>query len=113
MTIKLKAEVKKLVKRDFNPNETVAVLRHPSTLMTFWSWGVPKFTNFEDKALVFKVNGHLHKGYVCITLNWDDTYIVTLLLTHGNIVKTLENVYFDDLVEKIDEVVEKIPEYVR
>ena len=113
MTIKLKAEIKKLVKRDFNPNETVAVLMHPSTLMTFGSWGVPKFTNFDDKALVFKVNGRLHKGYVCVTLNWDDTYIVTLLSTHGNIVKTLENVYFDDLVERIDEVVEKIPEYVR
>jgi hypothetical protein len=112
MTIKLKSEIKKLVKRNFNPYETMGVLKHSSTIVKFLCWGATGFVNFEDHALVFKVRAHRHKGYVCITLDWNDTYIVTLLSTHGNVVKTLTEVYFDELVERIDDTIEKIPAYV-
>ena len=69
-------------------------------------------TNIENKGLMFKVNGHHHKGYVLITLDWMDTYDVHLVTTHGNIVKSFEMVYFDMLVEIIDNNIERIEEYV-
>jgi hypothetical protein len=109
MTIKFKAIIKSLVEREFETSETIKVLSANKAI--FWSWGAHNFVNFENKALVFKVQGHHHKGYVCITLAWDDTYTVNIITTTGKILNTYKNVYFDQLVEIIDNRIEKIKDY--
>ena len=103
--------IKSKLQREFDYKETMQVLRH--NLMMYFSWGVSSLGHVESKALVFKVNGHHHKGYVVITLAWNDTYSVYLVSTHGNLVKEFQEVYFDCLAELIDENIEKIPEYVK
>ena len=103
------SKIEPLLKMEFDVRETLSVLKH--NLNIFWSWGVSRLTNVHNKGLMFKVNGHHHKGYVLITLDWSDTYNVHLISTHGNIIKSFDMVYFDMLVEIIDSNVERIPEY--
>jgi hypothetical protein len=79
--------------------------------MVYFSWGVSATYNYQNKALVLKVNAHHHKGYVVITFDYNDTYIVNIVKTSGRIVATYENVYFDCLQEIIDDKIERIEEY--
>ena len=92
--------IKGLQKMEFNTKETMLVLTHNITI--FWCWGVTKQYNLDNKGLCLKVSGHFHKGYVIITLDWDDTYIITFISTWGKIKKSVDMVYFDDLVDIID-----------
>jgi len=103
------SKIEELLKMEFNVNETLLLLKSSGSV--YWSWGVNKLTNVFGKGLMFKVNGHHHKGYVLITLDWTDTYNVHLMSTHGNVVKSFDMVYFDDLVEIIDNNVERIKAY--
>ena len=109
MTQEFVKSVASKYEREFNPLETMQVLRHD--IMVYFSWGVSKLTNFENKALVLKVNARRHKAYVVITLAWNDTYSVYLFQTNGKIKKEFKEVYFDQLVEVIDNEIERIPEY--
>jgi hypothetical protein len=109
MTRKLIEVLHSLKKMEFNVKETMSVLTYNKPI--YWSWGVSNITNIDNKGLVMKVNGHHHKGYVFITLDWSDTYIVHIISTHGNILNTYEMVYFDMLVEVIDNRIEKIADY--
>jgi hypothetical protein len=95
--------------REFNLLETMKVLK--ANIFTYFSWGVSKVANFENKAMILKVNAHRHKAYVVITLAWDDTYSVYLMKTNGEVKKEFKDVYFDQLVEIIDNEIERIPEY--
>jgi hypothetical protein len=109
MTEKVYDCMTKLQKLGFNTKETLFQLRYYP--MTFFSWGVSDVgiisgTAECSKSLCFRVRGRLFKGWVHIALNFDDTYIVTFISTQGNIKETLENVYCDELTEKIDEFVE-------
>lgn len=109
MTTKLLQICELSLEREFNPRETLDLLKRYG--FKFWSWGASNFVNLKDKGLLFKVNGHHHKGYVLITLNHWDTYVVTLLSTQGNQKYREENIYFDQLFEIIDNKIERIPEY--
>lgn len=109
MTQKLLSQCFDYGQREFNPNETLTLLR--SYGFKFYSWGPNKFISLVDKVLIFKVQGHHHKGYVCITLGWNDTYTIRLLSTQGNVKFEMEEVYFDILFDVLDEKIERIPEY--
>jgi hypothetical protein len=100
-----------LMEREFDPKETMLVLK--SDLLKYWSWGVSKVTNYMKKGLMLKVNGNHHKGLVFITLSWMDTYTVYIMNNVGRVLDKYEDVYFDDLVEIIDNRIERIPEYTR
>lgn len=76
-----------------------------------WSWGAHAFKKLGDKIYRFKVNGHHHKGHVYITLNWNDTFHLYFTTTRGTIIREIEEVYVDQLITRIDEVVEKIDTY--
>jgi hypothetical protein len=110
MTTKLLRMCDGLGEREFNTKETLQLLQHYQ--FRFWSWGANGFTNLSDKGLLFKVQGHHHKGYVLITLGYDDTYKVFIISTQGNIKDTYEGIYFDMLFETIDNRIERIKEYV-
>lgn len=97
--------------RQFAVAQTLMLLRRYG--FKFFSWGAEKYMNLNDYALIFKVHGHHHKGYVLITLNGLDLYDVRLITTTGRIKETIEDVYADMLFDTIDEKVEKIDAYVR
>lgn len=101
--------VSEKTQREFDPNETMQWLSiNPSI---FWSWGVSKKINLYNKALLLNVNGHHHKGWVVITLAWDDTYSLYYINTNGTIVGEQHNVYCDMLRDVIDDKIERIAEY--
>jgi hypothetical protein len=109
MTNELKELARTKFEREFNPSETLSVLKYNPPI--FWSWGATEFTNFEDRALMFKVSGNHHKGYVLITLAYDDTYKVYIVSNKAEVLKEFTMVYFDDLTELIDNQIERVAEY--
>jgi hypothetical protein len=99
-----------LMEREFNLSETMSVLRYNPQI--YWSWGVSKLQNLNDKGLLLNVNGHHHKGSVFITLSFNDTYSVYIINNRGKILNEYKEVYFDMLTEVIDNRIERIKEYV-
>ena len=98
-----------LLERDFNLTETMTLLSlNPSI---YWSWGVSKRTNLNNKGLLMEVSGNHHKGSVLITLGWDDTYNVYIINNRGRVLNEYKGIYFDVLVEVIDNRIERIKEY--
>lgn len=110
MNIKTIAKVCQVIdpklERDFNPKHTLSVLTQ--NIGIWWSWGVNLSTikNLSDKCLMFKPNGRYFKGFVCITLGWDDVYKVHFVSNDYKLTKSIEGVYFDMLVNVIDAEVE-------
>ena len=76
------------------------------------SWGAHAWTGGKD-YLAFKVQGRHFKGIVKITLTPMDVYRIEFMqaLPAHKVTKTMENVYFDEMVDMIDQHVEYIPEY--
>jgi hypothetical protein len=109
MTENLRELVKSKFEREFNTKETLSVLMH--NLSIFWSWGASGFTDIENKALLFRVSGRHHKGYVLITLAYDDTYCVYIVNNQARVLDTYNMVYFDNLTEIIDNRIEKIKNF--
>ena len=99
----------KMGERNFNTQETLMVLRHNRNI--FWSWGVSKMVNLQNKGLILKVSGHHHKGWVLVTLGWEDLYKVHIVSNSGKVLYKYEGIFFDDLVDIIDNRIEKIPDY--
>ena len=95
---------------EFDMKETLNVLRAVPSI--YWSWGVSKIANLMGKGLILKVNGNHHKGYVMITLSYDDTYSVYIVNRLGRILNEYKMIYFDQLTEIIDNRIEKISEYI-
>lgn len=110
--------IKKYLCREFNFNEAMQVLRS-----NFWiryaTWGVSTVKYIDAsktdkgyvKGILLNVSGHLHKGYVLLTLGWDDTYTVTLINMRGKVISEHTQIYFDELVDFIDNKIERIPKY--
>lgn len=103
-------KIEYLYEREFDTNETLKVLTHNKNI--YWSWGVSQLFNCHNKGLLMKVSGHHHKDYVLVTLSWDDTYKVSYLDGELKVIGTDEMVYFDELVERVDNRIERIGEYV-
>ena len=108
-----KTELSKLGKsmRNQNVQETLRLLKSQQVKM--WSWGCRDFRNIENRFLRFTVSGHHHKGHVYISVNGSDLYNVYFTSNRGNLKDSFEDIYFDDLVDRIDERVECIAEYVK
>lgn len=84
----------------------------------FMSWGPHNFTVDKKKGTqMFRMNvqGFHHKGHVYIFLNGLDLFDVYLTTTQGTIKDRTDEmgIYNDQLVDWIDEKVERIPDYVR
>lgn len=95
--------------REFNPQETYQVLTHNK--IVWWSWGVnpTSISNLMNKCLVFKPNGRYFKGFVCVTLGWDDVYQVHFVTNEYKLKHSIDGVYFDMLVDTIDGYIETRP----
>ena len=83
-----------------------------------FSWGIRgigygyvSVDKVKSPCLIFKVSGLLHKGIVCIAYDeGSDSYSVCLMDNDGQPVgEWIHDVYFDELGDKIDAMVEKDP----
>jgi len=81
--------------------------------MVMWSWGFNQPQALpNNEGLIFKVNGFKHKGWVKVVYNEGmDLFAVILLDNQNNELQRIEGVYFDSLVDVIDEAVEYTPDY--
>lgn len=72
-----------------------------------FSWGCRRFTAFQD-CLIFHVQGYLLNGWVKVVYNLGtDAFDVYFLNNKKELVKKVEEVYLDNLVDVIDFNVEK------
>lgn len=90
-------------------------IKYPNKVVYF-TWGATQFSygiNIHNNPFLrFKVNGIKFKGYVWVFYNRGmDWYDIEFISTHGNLKHRIEEVYFDELQEKIDNYVEKIDSY--
>jgi hypothetical protein len=95
--------------RSFEPQHIVGLLMKDPVI--FWSWGAKETTAIHTsknncKALTFQVNGFKHQGKVVIVLNGLDLFNVYLVNNDETIKETINDLYFDQLVEAIDRSVE-------
>ncbi len=98
--------------REFDPRITLQQLQVDK--QKFFSWGVYRVINLYNKGLLFKVQANHFKGWVLITLGWNDTYIIRYFNQQFNKVlnlKTERNIYCDVLADTIDITIERIPQY--
>ena len=79
----------------------------------FMSWGIePKSMKVIDGGLEFECNGFKHKGKVQIVLDeGKDLFEVHLISEKGEKVKTIEDVFLDNLISVVDENIEKTEDY--
>jgi len=98
------------LEREFNVHETLKLLK--SNINIYFSWGVSKVYNHQNKALMISVHGYIHSGWVMVTLGWNDTYAFRLLNNQFNEVSKETGVYCDMLRDMIDERIEKQPNYI-
>ena len=118
-------DIKEITKkcRDMYPMESYRLLKMYG--YKFMSWGGSNFTHVGrteapldinkptkiGKALKFRVKGHHHKGWVYMTCNGSDLYDVYLVSHEGELVKKLDDLYFDQVFEEMDKAIEHIPVY--
>jgi hypothetical protein len=111
-----KIDIEKASCRDLYIPDLMSLLK--SKPYVFMSWGAHNLIVDKQKnPRMFRMNvqGHHHKGHVYIFLNFMDLFDVYLTTNQGTIKDRTEEMglYFDQLVDWIDEKVEKIPEYNR
>lgn len=86
----------------------MSILR--TQLMVAWSWGFHNAKAVEN-GLRFNVQGFKFRGVVEVVYNeaWD--LFDVSFIKGGNVINTIEGVYFDMLVDTIDYYVEKTADY--
>ena len=77
------------------------------------SWGLdPSKARVIDNGMEVHVQGFLHTGFVQITLNeGTDLFEIKLLSEERELVKFIDGIYLDCLVDTIDRAVEKCDNY--
>ena len=98
-----------LLEREFDLRETLQVFNRNQPM--YWSWGVSKKINIDNKGLLLKVSGNHHKGWVLISLGWNDTYSIHIISNKGEVLNEYKEIYWDMLADTIDDRIERIPEY--
>lgn len=82
-----------------------------SNRMVMFSWGFNSPSVIEN-GLMFKVEGFLHQGTVRVVLDeGKDLFEIQLISNKNELIKTIEDVYFDQLVGVIDSNVERVSNY--
>jgi hypothetical protein len=77
------------------------------------SWGIdPSKARVIDNGIELHVRGFLHTGFLQITLNeGTDLFEIKLLSEERELVKFIDSIYLDCLVNTLDENIEKCENY--
>ena len=89
----------------------LSILR--TQLMVVFSWGFHRPTALpDDGGLAFKVDGFKHRGWVFVKYNeGKDLFDIELHDNSLTVVRSIEDVYFDQLIAVIDNAVEHTENY--
>ena len=79
-------------------------------LMIVWSWGFHK-PIAQENGLRFNVQGFKFRGVVSIVYNEGSDLFDLSFIKAGKVVKSIDGVFFDMLVDTIDDFVEKTSDY--
>ena len=79
-------------------------------LMVVWSWGFNS-TIAVKNGLRFKVQGFKFRGIVEVVYNEGSDLFDVSFIKAGKVIKTIDGVFFDMLVETIDNYVKKTSDY--
>ena len=79
-------------------------------LMVVYSWGFHKPMALQN-GLRFKMQGFKFRGFVDVVYNEGSDLFDVSFMKGNKVVKSIEDVYFDSLVEVIDDYVEKTTDY--
>lgn len=86
-----------------------SILKFQKTILMSWGFQRPMVIKL---GLKFTVNGFKHKGMVQVKYNEGADLFDIFLIDKDDMVKeTIEGVYFDELVNTIDNHVELVPNY--
>lgn len=86
----------------------ISILR--TQLMVVWSWGFNSPIATEN-GLRFKVQGFKFQGLVEVQYDEGADLFNVSFIKYGEVVKSVNGVFFDSLVEVIDTTVEKTSDY--
>lgn len=76
-----------------------------------FSWGFSHPQPIPD-GLRFHVQGYIHKGLVEVVYDeGQDLFLVRTLNRNGSVKEERDGIYLDGLVDTIDRMVEKVPDY--
>lgn len=82
-----------------------------TNLPVIMSWGFNNPIGLEN-GLRFSVNGFKHKGNVVVRYNEGmDLFEVEIITSENEVIETIDGVYFDQLIEIIDNRVELVENY--
>ena len=93
--------------------DMIGLVNSMRKLQTVWSWGASAWTKMNNHCLRFMVRGHHHHGHVYLAVNALDLFDVVLTTNRGRVKERIENVHIDNLVDVIDEKVERIEAYAQ
>ena len=79
-------------------------------LMVVWSWGFHQPIALEN-GLRFKVTGYKFRGVVDVVYNEGSDLFDLRFLKANKMVNTIDGVFFDMLIDTIDDFVEKTSDY--
>lgn len=79
-------------------------------LMVVWSWGFHNPIALEN-GLRFNVQGFKFRGVVEVVYNEGSDLFDVSFIKRNKVVKSIDGVYFDMLVDTIDDFVEKTSDY--
>ena len=106
---------KSIGERNFHAGETLKQIQNvgANARMKYICWGAKNFfvdrkDEYQESTVMgFEVSGLKLKGFVFITLGWNDTYNVYFTDVKGAIVEIKKGIYFDMINEVIDNRIEK------
>ena len=81
-----------------------------SQLTVVWSWGFHKPVAIKD-GLQFKVQGYKFKGVVEVAYDEGRDLFDVRFIKSNKVVNMIKGVYFDMLIDTIDDYVERTPDY--
>ena len=87
----------------------IEIFKHYLPIVLSWGFNRPQAI---DNGLRFRVQGYIHKGIVEVIYDGGyDLFRVLLLNADGTIKKVQDGIYVDGLVDTIDRMVERVPNY--
>lgn len=85
------------------------IFKHYLPIVFSWGFNHPQAI---ENGLRFRVQGYIHKGLVDVIYDEGyDLFRVHLLNADGSIKKVQDGIYLDGLVDAIDRMVERVPNY--
>ena len=85
------------------------IFKHYLPIILSWGFNRPEAI---ENGLKFRVQGYIHKGYVEVIFDeGEDLFRVRLLYADGSVKQEQDGIYLDGLVDTIDRMVERVPNY--